>query len=365
MSVPKLGLAYSITGNYVEKTLPSLLSVLENNRNCEEGQKVELYVFFYILNIEKGPIAGLKALCDKYGVPLQVIDSQECVDVLEKAGDEAYNDSLVIDLYVVAPSLLEVDYNVLFLQSDVVLNKGKSLYDLATYDFENGRKSCASTIDMQSSPMIKDVIPMPSDQHLFNDGVFLTSPKLYREHKTFEKYAESVKERGWKFYPYWNVLRSGYGLRDELCVLPMEYQVYPAQKMLTIKQWQYIFGLRRADYYSADEIKKALEDPVFIHYINFIVKKPWTRDLPKQYKKQGYWPYQDIWLYYADILENKNAMWEKWDKTKTEKIKRFFFDYFRGFYVLLCAFFYAKDVKRRNNIIRNLTEEDRGRERKR
>jgi hypothetical protein len=359
MDRKKFGIAYSITGNYVKKTLPSLLSVLDNNANCEEETQVDIKVFFYIQNIDTNELKCLEDLCDKYKVPLEVIDSQECIDALERAGDVAYNDSLVIDLYVVAPSRLDVDYNVLFLQSDVVLNHGKSLYDMAVYDFNNGKKSCASTIDLQSSPMIKGVIPLKSDEHLFNDGVFLTSPRLYKEHHTFEQYAESVKEKGWKFYPYWNVLRSGYGLRNELCVLPIKYQIYPAQKMMKISQWIKIFGLKKADYYKKDEIENALEDPIFIHYINFIVKKPWNRDIPFNYRKERAWPYQEIWNHYADKLGIREELLENWEKTPTEKIKRIFYAFIRPVYVLLCTYFYKKEVKNRNSIINSLTENDR------
>lgn len=357
----RLGIAYSITGNYVLKTLPSLVSVLENNRRCRAEDKVEIEVFFYIQDIDEkgGQIERLKQVCESYSVKLHVIDSSECIAALEKAGDEAYNDSLVIDLYVVAPSMLDVDYNVLFLQSDVVMNHGHSLKKLAEYDFEGGKKSCASTIDMQSCPLIKSVMPLPKEQHLFNDGVFLTSPRLYKEHNTFGQYIDSVQERGWKFYPYWNVLRSGYGLRNELSVLPIQYQIYPAWRMLKIPQWKKMFLLENADYYSDEELEQALADPVFIHYINFIVKKPWHRDIPREYKKLGYWPYQDIWNDYADLLGNREALMEPWIMSKTEKIKRICFDYFKFLYVPLCRLFYKKEVLQRNRIIEGLSDKDR------
>lgn len=354
----RLGIAYSITGNYVWKTLPSLVSVLENNRSAGADEQVELEVFFYILDIDEKQIERLKRICESYAAPLHIIDSAECIEALEKAGDEAYNDSLVIDLYVVAPSLLDVDYNVLFLQSDVVMNHGHSLKSLAEYDFEGGKKSCASTIDTQSCRLIKGVMPLPEDQHLFNDGVFLTSPKLYKEHDTFGQYIESIQERGWKFYPYWNVLRSGYGLRNELCVLPMKYQVYPAQRMLKITQWKKIFLLEDAEYYSDEEIEQALADPVFIHYINFIVRKPWHQDIPKRYQKIGYWPYQDIWNHYADIAGGREALMEPWHMSKMERIKRIFYDYFRAVYAPLCRYFYKREVLQRNRIIEGLSDKE-------
>lgn len=359
MKHPKFGVAYSVTGNYVSKSLPSLVSILENNRKCSEEKQVDLKIYFYILDKDDKQIERLQEVCNSYNVELQIIDAAEYIDILKKAGDKEYNDSLVIDLFLIAPCKLDVDYNVLFLQSDVVMNHGHSLADLAQYDFEGGKYSCASTIDPQSSPMVKAVIPLPRNQHLFNCGVFLVSPKLYKEHNTFGQYADSIKERGWKFNVYWNVLRNGYGLRNELSILPVKYQTYPGQNMLKIPQWKKIFGLKNADYYSDEELQEALEDPVFVHYIFFIVNKPWYDDVPRKYRKVGYWPYQDIWAYYADLLGDRGALTVPWNKTYLEKIKRFFYDYLRPLYIPLCTYFYKKDVIKSNNVINSLSDKDR------
>ncbi len=194
-------------------------------------------------------------------MPLQIFDSRRFIEILKEAGASEYQGSLLIDLHMVVPETMDVDYNVLFLQNDVVMNHDNSLYELAVYDFEKGKKSCASTIDMQSSPMIKRVIPLSKSQHIFNDGVFLVSPKLYKEHHVYDKYFQSMKEKGAKFYPYKNVLRNAYALRDELCILPMRYQVYPGQRMLSISQWFCIFGISEGEYYTVEEIDSALESP--------------------------------------------------------------------------------------------------------
>lgn len=359
MKQPQLGIAYSVTGNYVLKSLPSLVSVLENNRKCSEEKQVELIVYFYILNKNIEQVERLQEICNSYNVELEVIDAAEYVDALERAGDEKYNDSLVIDLFLIAPSVLDVDYNVLFLQSDVVMNHGQSLIDLAQYDFEGGRYSCASTIDMQSSPIVKAAVPLPKHQHLFNCGVFLVSPKLYKEHDTFGQYVASVRERGWKFYPYANVLRNGFGLRNEVSILPVKYQVFPGQRMLKISQWKKIFAIEDTEYYSDKELEDALSNPVFVHYIIFIVNKPWYDDVPRKYKKAGYWPYQDIWIHYADLLGDRNALMESWNMTYMEKVKRWFFDYLKPLYIIMCTFFYKRITIKSNNVINNLSDRDR------
>lgn len=354
----KLGIAYSITGNYVLKTLPSLVSVLENNRICSEEERVELKIFFYILENNDLQIIELKKVCDEYNVQLEIIDSQQCIEKLEKAGDKKYLGSLVNDVFLAAFDSMDIDYNVLFLESDVVLNYNHTLKELALFDFDGGRKSCASTIELQNCAEIKKVMPLLPNQHVFNCGVMLASPKLYQNHNTFKQYANSIEERGWKFHPYWNVLRNAYGLRNELCILPMRYQVYPAQRMLRIDQWMKIFGMEKENYYSNNEIEEAIRDPIFIHYVNFIVKKPWIRDWPKKYKKEGSWPFQDVWNYYAELLELRNELMEDWNKTFLEKVKRFLYNYNTTIYVWLCSFFYSREVKSRNKRIYSFSEND-------
>lgn len=358
MKRPKLGIAYSITGNYVLKTIPSLLSILENNQKCNEEEQVDLSVFFYILDIEDRAIIKLQEVCDHYNVPLEINDAKEYIACLQNAGDVAYGGSLVNDLFIAVLDKLNVDYNVLFIENDVVLNHNCSLKELAEYDFENGKKSCASTIELQNCTAIRNVMPLLQSQYIFNCGVVLASPILYQKHNTFKQYSDSVEEKGWKFYPYWNVLRNAYGLRNELCILPMKYQVYPAQKMLKPSQWLRIFGLQKGDYYSDDEIAEAIEAPVFIHYVNFIVKKPWIKDLPMKYRKEGYWPFQDVWNYYADLVGIRESLMECWDKTFPEKVKRCFFDHSTLIYVWLCTVFYGREVKRRNRIIYGLNDAD-------
>ncbi len=356
MGLPQLGLAYTITREYVLRTLPSLVSILENNSRCRECERVDLSVFFYIQNIDEnsGAIRKLKEICNEYNVKLHITDSNYYVDILKEIGDKEYNGSYVIDLFLVVPEYLDVSYNVLFLQSDVVMNYGQPLYELAQYDFEGGRKSCASTIDMENSSMVKKVVPLSERQYVFNCGVFLVSPKNYKKHGVFNQYVESIKEKGWKFNSYFNVLRNAYGLKNELCILPMKYQVYPGQKMLNISQWKQIFGLDDEQYYTDKEIEEALSDPVFVHYINFVVKKPWNEDMPRKYKYVGYWPYQKIWIDYAKLLGIKEVLCEPWEKTLHEKIKRFFYDFCCPIYVFLCTLFYKRDVMRCNRAVYKL-----------
>ena len=112
-----------------------MISILENNKNCSREKKVDLKVFFYIQDKDDKSVERLKSVCALYDVELQISDASEYVEALKEAGDKPYNNSFIIDLFLVVPSVLDVDYNILFLQSDVVMNYGLSLIDLAEYDW--------------------------------------------------------------------------------------------------------------------------------------------------------------------------------------------------------------------------------------
>ncbi len=347
--MPRLGVVYASSDAYAMQTMISLTSVLDNNSMAQTGKSVELDVYVYADQWSNQSIQNLMAIGEQYHTAIQVRRPEEVVDKLKGIGIEPYRGSYMMDAKLIIPLEIETEDNLLFLESDIIMNRGETLYDLACYQFEDEKKSCASVIDMQSSRMIKEAVGLDEEHHVFNTGVFLANPALYRKHDTVGQIVHAIKEKG-MLLPYKDVLRNAYGFRNEICVLPMKYEVYPGQKMLKVDQWMRIFGLHHEEYYSRVEIDAALENPCFIHYIDFIVSKPWLQD---EFEKKGMWPYIDIWEFYQDKTVYRNVEKSEWNRTNIEKIKRIFFKYFRGVWVELCTISYKREVKKRNKMIAN------------
>lgn len=347
--ISRLGVVYASSDAYAMQTMTSLTSVLDNNSMAQAEKRVELDVYVYTDQWSDQSVQNLMKIGEQYHVAIEVRRPEEVVDKLKEIGIEPYRGSYMMDAKIIIPLEIETEYNLLFLESDIVMNRGETLYDLACYQFEEGKKSCASVIDMQSSRMIKEVVGLDEKHHVFNTGVFLVNPILYRKHDTVGQIVRAIEEKG-MLLPYKDVLRNAYGFRNEISVLPMKYEVYPGQKMIKVDQWMRIFGLDYKEYYSRAEIDAALEKPCFIHYIDFIVSKPWLRD---EFEKKGMWPYIDVWEFYQDKTVYRNIDKAEWDRTNKEKVKRFVFKYFRMLWIEMCTISYKRDVKRRNTMIAN------------
>ena len=75
------------------------------------------------------------------------------------------------------------------------MNKNQNLYELAVFNFENEKKCCASTIDMQSSPIVKKESRLKENEHIYNTNeIFLLNPKLYIRHKVIEAFETASKD---------------------------------------------------------------------------------------------------------------------------------------------------------------------------
>ena len=348
MKKPNLGVVYCANNDYVMPTCISLCSVLENNRNAPTNEQVELSVHIFAEKWTDASVQIITEMVKKYSVDLFFYDPEKIIEKLQKLDPEPWCGTYSADVRLYVAEYIDVDYNVCCLDSDVIMNKDQNLYELAIFDFDIKKKCCASTIDMQSSPIVKKEAKLKSNEYIYNtNGIFLLNPRLYIQQGTIECFEAASKQIALIYKPYKDVLRNAYALKDKITPLPMKYQVYPGQKLLAIRQWLFIFALKKTEYYSKEEIKAALDKPVFIHFVNFIVQKPW-------YKTHiSHFPFLDAWEYYRSLTVFNNLTPLEVRSERIEVIKRFFYKYLRSMYVFLCGVAYRLDVHQRNKKIRN------------
>ena len=150
------------------------------------------------------------------------------------------------------------------------------------------------------------------------------------------------------------MVRNGYVLRNVIVPLPMKYQIYPPMnRLIREKDWMFIFGLSYNEYYSKNEINEATANPVFVHYINWIVKKPW---LSYPYIKEKI-PFFDEWDKYQNLTNYKKIKKLDYQISITERIRYFMFHYFYHVYIFICGLVYRLEVKKRNSIVKQRARE--------
>lgn len=349
--LPKIGVVLATNDAYAMPTCVTLCSVLENNKNAEPEFQVEVIAYVYAENWSKSNIEKLHILAEQNGCELHIMDPTAIYERLSRTIEsDTYAGTFAAEVRLFAPMEIDVDYNLICLDSDVAMISGSNLFELATYDLRQYNACCASTIDMQSSRIVKSVANMGKEDHVYNiDGIFLVNPKLYREHNLDELLEKESKRVAYVLNPYWMMVRNGYVLRREIVPLPMKYQVYPPMKgMIKEKDWMYIFALNYDEYYSHEEIEDALEHTVFVHYINWIIRKPW-QSYP--YVK-GEIPYHDEWDKYQSLTPYKVEIKPVHEASKSEIFRYKLYKYFYKLYVLVCGIAYRKDVKKSNRIVR-------------
>jgi len=354
MNKPNLGVVYCANNDYVMPTCISLCSVLENNRNAPTNEQVELSVHIFAENWTEKSVQIITEMTKKYSVDLFFYNPEKIIEKLQKLDPEPWCGTYSADVRLYVAEYIDVDYNICCLDSDVIMNKNQNLYELAVFNFENEKKCCASTIDMQSSPIVKKESRLKENEHIYNtNGIFLLNPKLYIRHKVIEAFETASKDIALIYKPYKDVLRNAYALKGNITPLPMKYQVYPGQKLLKIPQWLFLFALNQKQYYSKNEIEAALKNPVFIHFVNFIVQKPWYISKIRDF------PFFDIWEYYRSLTVFRDLVPKEDITSGLDMIKLFFYKYLRIPYVLLCASAYRLEVMQRNKKIRNNIKEHR------
>lgn len=344
---PNLGICFATNDGYAMPTVVTMCSVLDNNANAASDKQVNIIVYVYADNWSEISLKNLETVATKYGAELVIKDPSAIYARLRKIDPDAWCGTFAADVRLFVGDEIDVDYNIACLDSDVIMLPGTDLYELAIFDFSKEKKSCASVIDLQSSPFMKKLPKLNKNQHIYNtNGIFLINPKLYKEHETASFFEKDARRIAYMSKPYKNVVRNAYSLKEEIITLPMKYQVYPAQRMLKIKQWFYIFKLSKREYYSFDEIKKAISSPVFIHFIWFIVNKPWNTFPVKEF------PFQNEWIYYKNLTPYADVQNKTEVLSFLDSIKFFLYKNFTWLYVFFCAFFYRREVYKRNSIIK-------------
>lgn len=353
---PKVGIVLATNEAYAMPTCVTLCSVLENNRKALPERQVDVVAYIYADHWTDHSLYCIKELAQKYNCPIEIKDPSNIYTLLSNViENDTYAGTFAAEVRLFAPLEIDVDYNLICLDSDVAMISGSDLYELATLDLNQFNASCASTIDMQSSRMIKSVANMGKNIHIYNiDGIFLVNSKLYRQHKVDELLRKESKRVAYALNPYWMMVRNGYVLRDEIVPLPMKYQVYPPMKgLIKEKDWMFIFGLKYEEYYSHEQIREALDNTVFVHYINWIFRKPWNS---YPYVKEPI-PFHDEWDKYQSLTLYKIEKKPVHIASFQEKFRYYIFRYFYKPYVLMCGIFYRKEVRKRNKIVKERARE--------
>lgn len=270
---------YTCDNNYIWLTGISAISMFENNRDLDN-----LHVWLLGEKISDENKQILKEIGEKYGREITVIDVPE-IDIPDALVSARWPLSAFTRLY--AGELLPDDLDkVLYLDGDTII-KG-SLKELENWNVTS--KTFWGIKDCIGKEYKKNIGIEPNGIYV-NAGVLLINLKELRRVSIKEKLSSyMVKYKKLINYADQDVLNGVFN--GSIGVLPPQHDV---MSIVVTYTYEEITKLRRpTNYYRKEEIEKAIEKPIIIHYTtNMRTIRPWFLD-SNHPKKTEFFKYMSI-----------------------------------------------------------------------
>lgn len=295
-----MNILYASDNHYADILGISILSLLENNRECDD-------IKVSIINdeISDENIRNIESIFKKYGREFPIFKKVRSIQ--EVLHMDVYEDRFSRTQF--ARLFLEdiVDENedrILYMDCDVIVNG--SLKDL--WNMELNGKVGAALADAFSSLYRGNIGLQPNDL-MFNSGVMLIDMKQWRkQHIGHQLRAFIRSHRGMVQQGVQGVLNA---------ILSSKMQVFSPRYNLVTNyaafEYEDMLVYRKpTSIYSKKEIEKAKDDPCIVHYTSsFLVARPWEEG--KEH------PYKYLWNRYHEMSPwkeeiRKEKRMKKWKR---------------------------------------------------
>lgn len=273
---------YASDDNFSEVMGISIVSLLDNNK---EAKNINIYILDS--GISETNKENIRAICKSYerNEPIFI----EAINIEKKLNMSVQLDRGSVTQYArlfISELLPKEIERVLYLDCDIIVNK--SLTELWNLNL-NG-KTIAALMDAFSKYYRKNIELNDSDI-MFNSGVMLIDLERWKKLNIEDKLINFIKRNNGK------IQQGDQGVLN--AVLSNEtYCFEPRFNLVTIFcdfTYKDMLIYRKPPYYYDEElIKKAITDPVIIHYTtSFLSERPWIDGCNHKYV--------DLWIKYREM----------------------------------------------------------------
>lgn len=293
-------IVYGSDDKFAEILGVSLVSLYENSKDMNE---ICVYILDSGISLENKK--KLDSIPKKYGrKPLEYIVAKNIskelnIDVKMDRGSLSQYARLFVS------SLLPQDLErVLYLDCDIIINK--SIKNLWTIDMHE--KTIAALMDAFSKYYRANIELQPNDI-MFNSGVMLIDLNRWKKQKVEKCLMDFIIKHNGKIQQGDQGALNSILSKDTYCFEPRFNSVtifydFTYEEMMTYR--------KPPKFYSKDEIKLAIDEPVIIHFTtSFLSRRPWIEGCEHQYL--------DKWLKYKNLSPWKDEPLWKYTSSKGMK----------------------------------------------
>lgn len=311
---------YASDDKFAEILGVSLVSLYENNRDMND-------IKVYILDSDISDINKTKLLyvCNKYQrseimfIPSENISDRLSIEIVADRGSLSQYARLFISSDL--PKELK---RVLYLDCDTIINQ--SIRELWNLDLHG--KTVGALMDAFSKFYRINIDLQPNDI-MFNSGVMLIDLDKWKDQEVEARLLKFIAKKHGKIQQGDQGALNAILSHDTYCFNPCYNSVtifydFDYQEMMTYR--------RPPQFYTREQVKKAVEEPVIIHFTtSFLSKRAWMKECKHRYvdewlkyKKMSPWENEPLW-------EDNRPQWKQKGVKIYKKIPTFFAVRIAGF----------------------------------
>ncbi len=298
-----MDILYSSSDSYAFLTGISILSLLENNRSCDE---INIYVMDNAITDENKD--RLTQVTEQYGRKLFFVPMP---DMKELTGQEIdtrrWNISTFGRLYM-AGVLPETVHKVLNIDCDtIIVDSLESLWNTDMTGKVFGGMLEAINYRYRRNVGKKD------DDYYMNGGIVFLNLDEVRAGGYEKRFTDYITKYGSALAYLDQDVLNGVVEQEKMIALPVRYNALSIYFYATYEQ---VMKIRRAkNFYSKDEFLKAVEDPGLVHFTTCFLDglRPWIEGNKH--------PYRDEFLRYKEMSPWKDMPLQKDIRSGKEKLK--------------------------------------------
>lgn len=286
----KINVLYQFNEAYVVFAGVSMTSLFENNTDI---QNLQIYVLGE--NISKESKGKLQSNAKKYKRNIIFYETEQLVEQMKEMGIPSYRNSYATNMKMFVPQFFDKSVErLLYIDSDTIIKA--SISDLYMMDMKG--KPIAMGLDTMGGRH-KLYVGLNRRDNYFNAGVILYDMKKWREECCTEKIIYHVKKiRAHYMSPDQDLLNVV--LKDSIETFDLRNNLQPLHMAYTVKQVLRYFS--QDNYYSAEQVERAMDNPVILHTFRFLGEFPWhknslhpaTKEFDRYLEKSEWKGYQKI-----------------------------------------------------------------------
>lgn len=299
-----LSVVYSSDNNYAQHVGVSMISLFQNNKSFDN-----ISVYLIENNISPDNKKNLEFICKKYNRIINFIDINEFSDRLKLNMRNPISINAYARLFLSSVLEKSVD-KVIYLDCDSIIND--SLSELWNKDISN--YYVAGVCDTVGTNT-KLRINIDLNSAYINSGMLLINLEKWREENIEEKFVEFIDAYNGQVFHHDQGTINGVLNEKVLLLHPKYNSMTPFFTMSRDEIMQY-YMLK--DYYSEEELREAINNPVFIHFTPAFVNRPWIKGCKH--------PLSSLYKEYLDMTPWNGTDSYEDERSRGEKIVAFLYN---------------------------------------